>query len=199
MDAFSFWRGELPYVFLNAMKSAERSRMDDAHELGHLVLHWRGGARGRDAEREADLFGAAFLMPRDSVIAGVTRGARLRDIIKSKSQWKVSVTNLTYRMHTVGLLSDWEYRSRFIEISKKGYRTSEPRPVQPENSQALEKVFNQLRQEGVSHGDVARELCIPPDELSKLIFGLVLTPVGTEPRGDQRPSNPPTRSRLRLV
>ena len=39
LDAYSFWRGDFPYVFLNTMKSAERSRMDAAHELGHLVLH----------------------------------------------------------------------------------------------------------------------------------------------------------------
>lgn len=43
VDAFSFWRGSTPYVFLNTMKSSEHSRMDAAHELGHLVLHFWGG------------------------------------------------------------------------------------------------------------------------------------------------------------
>ena len=33
-DAFSFWRGGRPFVMLNTRKSAERSRMDAAHELG---------------------------------------------------------------------------------------------------------------------------------------------------------------------
>ncbi len=52
VDAYSFWRASTPYVFLNTLKSAERSRMDAAHELGHLVMHSLGGPRGRDAERE---------------------------------------------------------------------------------------------------------------------------------------------------
>jgi len=39
VDAFSLWRETTPFVFLNTMKSAERSRFDAAHELGHLVLH----------------------------------------------------------------------------------------------------------------------------------------------------------------
>lgn len=34
IDAFSCWRGDTPYVFLNHKKSAERTRFDAAHELG---------------------------------------------------------------------------------------------------------------------------------------------------------------------
>jgi hypothetical protein len=43
VDAFSVWRNGLPYVFLNIAKSAERSRFDASHELGHLVMHKHGG------------------------------------------------------------------------------------------------------------------------------------------------------------
>jgi len=177
MDAFSFRRGNLLYVFLDTMKSAERSRMDAAHELGHLVLHWKGGARGRDCEREADLFGSAFLMPRGSVLAEAPRGGRLDQIIKAKRHWKVSVANLTYRMHGLGLLSDWQYRTLFIEISQKGYRTHEPDGTQRETSQMLAKVFQMLRDEGVTMGQIAYELRVLPDELSNMIFGLILTPI----------------------
>src|ERR1051325_1217612 len=42
VDAFSVWRNNCPYVFLNTLKSAERSRHDTAHELGHLLLHRHG-------------------------------------------------------------------------------------------------------------------------------------------------------------
>ena len=33
VDAYSFWRNDVPYILLNTGKSAERSRMDAAHEL----------------------------------------------------------------------------------------------------------------------------------------------------------------------
>ena len=61
VDAYSIWHREpdLPFVFLNTMKSAERSRFDAAHELGHLVLHRHGGPHGRDAEAEADAFASS--------------------------------------------------------------------------------------------------------------------------------------------
>ena len=39
VDAYSFWTpSKKPFVFLSMSKSAERSRMDAAHELGHLVI-----------------------------------------------------------------------------------------------------------------------------------------------------------------
>lgn len=104
VDAFSFWRGDSPCVFLNTRKTAERSRMDAAHELGHLCLHWKGGAKGPQAEREADLFGASFLMPRSSVLAAAPRGGSLANIIRAKKRWGVAAANLTYRMYHLGLL-----------------------------------------------------------------------------------------------
>jgi len=46
MNAFSIWRNQRPFVFLNTFKSAESSRFDAAHELGHLVLHQDGASTG---------------------------------------------------------------------------------------------------------------------------------------------------------
>ena len=88
VDAFSCWRNDEPYVFLNTFKSAERSRFDAAHELGHLVLHRHGGTRqGRNVEVDANAFASAFLMPADDVIATVPYVARLGDVIKAKKRW----------------------------------------------------------------------------------------------------------------
>jgi Zn-dependent peptidase ImmA (M78 family)/DNA-binding XRE family transcriptional regulator len=180
VDAFSFWLGDVPFVFLNTMKSAERSRMDAAHELGHLCLHRHGGPRGREAEQEAQGFGAAFLMPRGSVLAEAPRSARVEHLIRAKRRWKVAVANLAYRMHSLNLLTDWQYRSIFIEISRKGYRTNEPREIPRETSQVLAKVLRSLRAERLSQSQIARELSIPVEELSKMAFGLVLTPLNGE-------------------
>jgi Zn-dependent peptidase ImmA (M78 family) len=184
MDAVSFWRGDVPYVFLNTIKSGEHSRMDAAHELGHLVLHWRGGARGRDAEHEAQLFGASFLMPRSSVLAQAPRRAHLPQIVKAKKHWKVSVAALVYRMHDVGLLTDWEHRSLFIAMNAEHMRTREPNPIQAESSQVLGKVFNMLRIEGMKRADIANELSIHPHELDRIVFGLTWTKLANIGRGD---------------
>ncbi|MYC32143.1 MAG: ImmA/IrrE family metallo-endopeptidase [Chloroflexi bacterium] len=185
MDAFSCWIEDTPFIFLNTMKSVERSRMDAAHELGHLVLHrHHHSASGREAEREADQFGASFLMPRGSVLANAPRHGRLQDIVKAKQYWAVSVANLTYRMHKVGMLTDWQYRTLFGEISRHGYRSREPEAIRGETSQVLAKVFASLRDDGITMSHVAKNLRIYPDELNRSVFGLVLTLMVEERRLD---------------
>lgn len=188
IDAYSFWRDDKrPYMFLNTQKSAEHSRMDAAHELGHLVLHWRHAEpRGRLYEQEAEQFGSAFLMPAKSMVAEAPRGTNLEKLLKYKKRWKVSIAALIYRMHTVGVLSDWQYRSLFIEISHRGYRTSEPEEMEREASQILPRVFSTLRDEGLSKTDIASELAFPTRDVDDLIWGLVLTAIA----GDDRVATP---------
>jgi Zn-dependent peptidase ImmA (M78 family)/transcriptional regulator with XRE-family HTH domain len=198
MDAFSCWSDGVPYVFLNTrMKSAEHGRMDAAHELGHLVLHRdHDTPRGRREEHEANLFAGAFLMPEGSIRAYAPRGGGIAELIEAKRLWSVSLAGLAYRMNALGMLSDWEYRSLFIEISARGYRTHEPNSIQRENSQVLAQVFQALREEGISQADVARELAYPPPELHKLIFGLFPTPVEGGRRNDPETMD---RGNLRAV
>ena len=178
VDAYSLWRGEKPFVFLNTFKSAERSRMDAAHELGHLVLHSKGGSqRNRRAEQEAQQFGACFLIPRRSVLARVMPGATLQDIIKAKHYWTVSAASLTYRLHEVGLLTRYQYSRTFIEIGRRNYRTIEPDEAPRDTSQVLEKVFGRLKEQGITITRVADALSVHPSEVRKLLLRIVRFPV----------------------
>lgn len=198
VDAFSMWRQSTPFVFLNTQKSAEHSRFDAAHELGHLVLHRHGSPQGREAEREANAFASAFLMPRSSILAYAPRMATIDHLIKLKKYWSVSVAALTYRLHKVGVLSDWHYQSLFVELSSRGYRKNEPDEGLRESSQILHKVFSALRNERISKVDIASELCVSVKELDQLVFGLALTGVHGRGSGNSktRADKPP---QLRVV
>lgn len=198
VDAFSFWRGSLPYVFLNTTKTVEHSRMDAAHELGHLVLHAHGGPTGRQAEHEAYAFGAALLMPADSVLARIPRGAGLPQIIDGKAHWKVSALNLARRVHHLGLITEWQYRSMCITLSQQG-KENEPKPLcTPETSQVLGKVFRALRGEQIGERNIAADLGIPTEELSKSVFGHMLRSIkGGADAPD--PTPPQDRPTLRVV
>lgn len=196
VDAFSmWWRGSKPHVFLNTFKSAEHSRFDSAHELGHLVLHKRGTHGGRDAELEADAFASAFLMPKDSVLAAAPRFPDLEILIKLKSIWNVSVAALNRRLHDVGATTDWHYRSLCIQIAQKGFRTNEPKSCPPERSQVLEKVLQSLRSDSLGTSDIARDLHIYPKDVDAMFFGLATVSVAG---GGERAAKP-SRDHLRLV
>ena len=55
VDAFSMWREQKPFVFLNTLKQSERSRFDSGHELGHLVLHRHGSPNGGQEIEKAEI------------------------------------------------------------------------------------------------------------------------------------------------
>lgn len=199
VDAFSMWKGGRPYMFLNTFKSAEHCRFDAAHELGHLVLHQHGQPQGPELEREANAFASAFLMPRASVLARAPKTPTLPNLIKHKKHWAVSVAALNYRLHALGLSTDWTYRTLCIQLAQSGYRQSEPEGIQHEKSVVLEKVFSVLREEGVSKADVAKHLTISVDEINELTFGLMLNVLkGGGIESDNKPARL-TKPELRLV
>ncbi len=174
VDAFSFWRDAKPYVFLNTFKTAERSRFDAAHELGHLVLHRHGGRhQSKNAEREADHFASAFLMPADDVKAHFPRGANISLILNGKRRWRVSAMALAYRLRQLGKLSDWQYKNVCVELSRRGFRKSEPGGIERETSSVLKKVLVHLWNDRTTKADIATDLGIPFDELEGLIGFLV--------------------------
>ena len=174
VDAFSMWKGTTPFVFLNTLKTAEHSRFDAAHELGHLVLHKHGPPQGREAERQANAFASSFLMPRGSVLANRPIFPTYSALVKLKRVWTTSVSALSYRLHELGLLSDWQYRGLCIEVAKRG-RSVEPEEAAREVSQILPKIMSLLYDEGLTRSRVAQELCLPTPELEQLLFGLAIT------------------------
>ena len=194
VDAFSMWKQKTPYVFLNTKKSSEHSRYDAAHELGHLVLHRHAAPHGREAEREADMFASAFLMPRASVIAHAPRFPTFADLVSLKRIWTISVAALNYRLHEVGMLSDWQYRMLCIQIAKYG-RTREPSEASRETSQILPKVFAALYADKITRSEVAQALSIPRSELEQLMFGLTMASI----EGSQTASSDSRRADLRLI
>lgn len=173
VNAFSFWRGGKPFIYLNNFKTAESSRFDAAHELGHLVMHKHGDPKeNRACERDADRFASAFLMPSDDVRARVPMTVTTNIILKAKRRWRVSAMAMAYRLHSLRMLSDWQYKSICIDLSRRGYRSGEPDGIERETSQIWRKLLTYLWQERVTKDDIARELHVPLDELEGLIWSL---------------------------
>ncbi len=190
LDAFSCWRGETPYIFLNTAKSAERSRFDAAHELGHLVMHKHGGPhQGKSAEFEAQLFAASFLMPQSDIEAKIPRALSLDQIVLAKRRWGVSAAALAYRLNKLGIISDWLYRGMVIEMGRRKYRENEPNEIDREESVIWQKVFSDLWSKKITKQTIADELKVPIAEIENLIFGLIIRK-GTNPEQREKGKNP---------
>lgn len=177
VDAFSFWRDERPFVYLNNYKTAEHSIFDAAHELGHLVMHRHAGVRpgeqvSRSTEREANEFASAFLMPKNDVISRTPSFVSVDTIIRLKARWRVSAMAMAYRLHRLTRLTEWQYKSACIELGRRGYRTGEPIGIERETSAVWRKVLTALWSDRKSKNYIADQINLPLDELEALIWGL---------------------------
>ena len=177
LDAFSLWRDNCPYVFLNTLKTAERSRFDAAHELGHLVLHRLGGPRGggtdgKEAEYEANRFASAFLMPEADVLAVAPTVSNVQQIISLKRRWGVAATALNFRLHKLRCITPWQYQKFAIQLTELGYRNGEPGGLIPEKSAYWQKILDGLRSKGINKNSMSSALALPVGEVENLLFGL---------------------------
>lgn len=177
VDAFSLWRDDVPYIFLNRFKSAERSRYDAAHELAHLCLHKHGGAGsdyvGGDLEKQANSFAGAFLMPETDVRAICRKPIySVSDLVDYKARWRVSVAALNYRLRELGMISDGKSTSNYVEMSRRGWLKAEPNGIAREQSAVLQDTINDLLKNGVTKTKIADDLKVPPSEIEALLFGL---------------------------
>ena len=83
---------------------------------------------------------------------------------------------LAYRLKSLSLIRENRYRSICIELSKRGYRSSEVEGVERETSKVWRKVFEALWAEKTTKNDIAKDLAIPLDELEGLIWNLAGPP-----------------------
>ncbi len=160
MDGLSNWSAAdgRPYVFLATDKqTCVRSRMDAAHELGHLVLH-RGltertlydAAAFKEIERQAFAFAGAFLLPAESFSAEVWSPS-LPAFQALKSRWKVSIGAMIMRCANLGIIDDEGKQRLFKHYSAKGWRKEEPldRDLEPERPRLLGRSIKLLCDEKI--------------------------------------------------
>lgn len=198
VNAFSSWRGgQTPFVFLNTIKSPESSRFDAAHELGHLVLHRHGEAKGKQVEAEANAFASALLMPKSEMLALAGRCRSVEDVLLLKKRWNVSAMALVYRLHKVGVLTEWLYKSLCIELSTRGMRTHEVDSAERETSLIFKKVFEAMKMRGQGLREIASGLQLPVEEVHRLVFGLTKISLGAVNLAAR--TSAPRRGHLRLV
>jgi Zn-dependent peptidase ImmA (M78 family) len=161
VDAFSHWYGQRPFVFLNPAKDDKaRSRMDAAHELGHLLMHHDAEPGSQLLERQATAFASEFLAPsavlRDELPARLDFD-RLHEL---KRRWGVSLKALVYRGHDLGVYREHTYRRGMGLLAQWG--CPEPGDLGPrETPSLLGKAVELLDQQQVTIESLATGAALP--------------------------------------
>ncbi len=147
VDAFSFWNGKRPCIFLLFEKGATRTRFDAVHELGHLAMHADVLPGNPDVERHANAFASAFLLPRESFGSECPHRLDWEHFLELKRRWKVSLAALFRRAHQLGCLSAAGYRRAFVRLGETGQRTQERAEPQPEEPTLIQRSLKVIEDE----------------------------------------------------
>ncbi len=164
MDGLSNWSfaDKRAYIFIAKDKdTCVRSRMDAAHELGHLVLHHsikpdtlKSEADFKEIERQAFYFAGAFLMPAESFGSEIWSPS-LSTFLALKERWKTSIAAMIMRCVALGIISEDYQRQMWKYYSSRGWRKKEPLDdsLTPENPRLLARSVKLL----VEHNVRSRE------------------------------------------
>lgn len=169
LDAMSQRIDGMPVVFfINRNAPADRVRHTLAHELGHMVLHTLSFREDESMEHEADAFAGAFLLPADEIRPQLKR-FDLRQLANLKSYWKVSMAALAVRADKLNLITPYQSKMFWMEMSRLGYRKREPNEPAAEVPQKLARMVSFHRRElGYSASDMASLLDVLPSEFERL-------------------------------
>ncbi|GAA2476128.1 ImmA/IrrE family metallo-endopeptidase [Actinocorallia cavernae] len=189
LDAVSQWpHGERPLFLLNSTAPADRYCFSLAHELGHIVMHTEPGD-GRLQEQQADEFAAEFLMPHEDIVTELRPRMDLQRLMELKRRWRVSMAALARRAKSLGVLTEWQYRSLMVEMSALGYRTTEPVTFEFETPRHLAEVVTRLRQQhNLDLSQAAHLVGLELEEFTEIYSSPSSTPVTTRP-----PESPTSR------
>jgi Zn-dependent peptidase ImmA (M78 family)/DNA-binding XRE family transcriptional regulator len=181
VDAFSAPFPQRPIIVLGNDKGQfDRSRLDAAHEVGHLIMHPDPQPGDRTLENQANRFAAAFLLPRSAILDQLPRGrVNWMHMVTLKREWGVSVQALLYRARTLGTLDDVSYENAMKTMSRRGWRKNEPGYLgPPEQPTLLTKALEALAATGFTLADLSGLT-----HLSEATLRVIVGDASVAPRG----------------
>lgn len=134
-------------VVVNKNRSNDRIRMTLAHELGHIIMHQCVEffiTESRDKETEAMKFAAEFLMPQQGIQDSLNN-IKFKDLATLKQYWLVSMNALVVRAYNLSQIDKTKYTTLMTELSRRGWRTTEPYPIDLDEPLIISKATDILK------------------------------------------------------
>jgi Zn-dependent peptidase ImmA (M78 family)/transcriptional regulator with XRE-family HTH domain len=180
LDAMSQRIEGMPILFfVNVHAPTDRLRHTLAHELGHMVLHTITLKTDEEMEDEADAFAGAFLLPADEIRPQLRR-FDLRQLANLKQHWKVSMAAIAVRADRLNLITPYQSKMFWIEMSKLGYRKREPNePAKEEPSMLRHMLAFHTKKLGYSVAEMAKLLHLQVPEFQEMYNSEI---VGSSPK-----------------
>ncbi len=166
------------FVLLGADKGTDvRSRMDAAHELGHIVIHRNCPPPTSEKdplhklmEEQAFRFAGSFLLPEES-FANEVWSCTLDELLALKAKWRVAVAAMIMRAASLRLISKPQEGRLWRQYSSRKWKKGEPYDDEwsPEQPFLLRRSFEMmLESKVVSIDRVLNEIKLPATDIEVL-------------------------------
>lgn len=174
MDALSTYssRYNLPLLYINKKRSADRIRFNIAHETCHYVCHFgKKISSERNIEDEANVFASELLLPSNEILPQLVN-IDLQKLADLKRYWKASMQAILRKAKDLGAISQNQYYYIYKQIGAMHYRTKEPVEIKPDTCSFLKEIFSTYIDDmGYTKSDLAKILFLSEDELDSIYFG----------------------------
>lgn len=131
-------------VVLNPTVSNDRTRLNAAHELAHVLCGDcdTDEAETEEAEKRAFEFASVFLLP-NRQLKSAFEGKSMVRLVQFKERFGISLAAMVYRADKLGFITKAEAKNLWIEFSRRGWRTNEPGLVRPDRATRFEQLIDE--------------------------------------------------------
>ncbi len=144
IDGLAARYGDEYIVVLNPSVSNDRTRLNAAHELGHVLF----GDCDNDEQESKALESRAFdfashlLLP-NSQLKRAFEGRSMVRLVQFKERFGISLAAMVYRAEKLSFISKQDAKHLWIEFSRRGWRTDEPGVVRPDRATRFEQLIDE--------------------------------------------------------
>lgn len=131
---------KIPVIVVNKEKTLERRRLTLAHELAHQLIE-AVKLTEKDAEKAAQRFAGAFLIPRVHVekeVGKLRHAFGFQELIELKRIYLVSGAAFLVRLRDLGIISQKIMVYAFQSVAR-GWRTKEPAPLEGDDERGTKE------------------------------------------------------------
>ena len=159
-------------VVLNPAVPNDRSRLNAAHELAHIVYgdcDKEGVAETKESENRAFAFASVFLLP-NAKLKEAFMGQSMVRLVQFKELYGISLAAMVYRAEKLRYITKNTAKKLWMEFSRRGWRTNEPGTVRPDRATRFEQLLDSaLFERRISLREAAALAAVRPEEIRQRI------------------------------
>jgi Zn-dependent peptidase ImmA (M78 family) len=136
-------------VVLNPAVSNDRTRLNAAHELAHILYGdcETEGVEDSTAEQRAFEFASHLLLP-NSQLKKAIEGESMVRLVQFKERFGISLAAMIFRAEKLGFIRKPTAKMLWIEFARRGWKTNEPGQVRPDRATRFEQLIDEALTSG---------------------------------------------------